>query len=239
MAPVSIPCGSGEVVHLKRRQRLKIGNTHGNQVVNTWAFATLEDYCDEDTNYFVATRFRFRYLSMCHTLSLGKLTLAKKDILGDNTGEPMLTMIEDTSGGAHDLLSAACHKDLYEEIDMDECVGNCESNLAQQLYIALDRSGFVTERGKKGFSFDGAIHSACTVIETWSPDPLSLFMNVGVAAVKGGKGGKVSPAEPTCPIGGYVVLRAETECIVIMSACPMTLYNEDEPRGAEYEVSDA
>ncbi|CAM6125685.1 unnamed protein product [Calypogeia fissa] len=185
MAPVPIPCGSGKVVHLKRRQCLKIVNTHGNQVVNTWAFAALEDYCDEDTNYFVATRFRFRYLSMCHTrTALGKLTVAKKDILRDNTREPMLTMIEDTSGGAHDLLSAACHKDQYEEIDMDECPDNCESNLAQQLHIALDRSGFVTERGKKGFSFDGAIHSACTVIETWSPDPLNLFMNVPVRAVR-------------------------------------------------------
>ncbi|CAM6128772.1 unnamed protein product [Calypogeia fissa] len=173
---------------------------------------------------------------MCHTrTALGKLSVATNDILRGNVREPMLKLIEDTSGGIHDLLFAACDAQL----GVDGYHESCADNLRKQLHEAVDLFGVVKEGGKEGFSLNGAIYSACAVMDTWIPDPLNLFMNLPVTAVEAGKGGKVSLAAPTCPIGGYVVLRAETESVVIMSACPMDLMTVYETRGAEYEILDA
>lgn len=51
----------------------------------------------------------------------------------------------------------------------------------------------------------------------WTPDPLNLFMNVEIS----GNGLRV--LEPDSKVGDYVVLRAEQDCVVFMSACPMDL----------------
>jgi uncharacterized protein YcgI (DUF1989 family) len=85
-------------------------------------------------------------------------------------------------------------------------------------------------------SLSGAITSASLATGSWTPDPLNLFMNMPVKALGDGKGGKTCLAAPSCPKGGYVVLRAEVECMVILSACPMDLKSIYETKGAEFEV---
>lgn len=64
------------------------------------------------------------------------------------------------------------------------------------------------------------------------PDPLNLFMNVAVGE------GRVRTVDPVTRAGDYVVLRAERECVVFMSACPMDIAtcNGGEPTSAEFEV---
>ena len=47
------------------------------------------------------------------------------------------------------------------------------------------------------------------------PSPLNLFMNVPVAS-----DGSLSFAEPLCEAGQSCTLRAETDLILAMSACP-------------------
>jgi hypothetical protein len=66
----------------------------------------------------------------------------------------------------------------------------------------------------------------------WTPEPLNLFMNVPVTE------GKISVEIPVCKPGDYVVLRAEVECLVVMSACPNDLMdtNGGRPGHAQYEV---
>jgi uncharacterized protein YcgI (DUF1989 family) len=66
----------------------------------------------------------------------------------------------------------------------------------------------------------------------WTPEPLNLFMNVPV------KEGRLSVQAPVCKPGDYVVLKAETECLVVMSACPNDLMdtNGGKPGNAQYEV---
>ena len=55
--------------------------------------------------------------------------------------------------------------------------------------------------------------SAVTAAAQWIHDPPNLFMNVPITTVEDGKGGEVSLPAPTCPRGGYVVLRAEVEYV--------------------------
>ena len=226
MARLPIPARSGAFAHLHPGQLLKIINTHGAQVVDTWAFAVLPNGSINEYS------FQFRYLSMCHTRSaLAKLTLSTNDTLLDNARQPMLTLVEDTSGGVHDLLFAACDSHRYEQLGVKGFHESCADNLQKQLDEALNSFRVMSN----GF-LSGAVASAGLVTDRWTPDPLNLFMNVAVKAAEDGKGGSVSLAAPSCPRGGYVVLRAEIECMVIMSACPMDLTSMYETRGAEFEV---
>jgi hypothetical protein len=66
----------------------------------------------------------------------------------------------------------------------------------------------------------------------WTPEPLNLFMNVPVTE------GRISVKGPVCKPSDYVVLRAEVECLVVMSACPNDLMdtNGGRPGHAQYEV---
>jgi uncharacterized protein len=130
----------------------------------------------------------------------------------------MLTLVDDASGGAHDLLFTACDAHRYEQLGVKGFHDNCTKNLVTQLDKTLAFSKEMSER-----NLSGAITSANLSTGSWTPDPLNLFMNVPVRAVGDGKGGKMSLATPSCPREGYVVLRAEVECMVIMSACPMDL----------------
>lgn len=66
------------------------------------------------------------------------------------------------------------------------------------------------------------------------PDPLNLFMKVDF------HGNVLQCLNPESKAGDYIVLKAEQECIIIMSACPMDLSacngGEGEPSSAKFEV---
>jgi uncharacterized protein len=73
----------------------------------------------------------------------------------------------------------------------------------------------------------------------FNPDPLNLFMNVRVAAAqeKGEEGG-LKVRRPECNEGAFVVLRAECDVLVVMSACPNDVLdtNGGKPGDAAFEV---
>ena len=118
---VTIPGGRGKAVRVSRGQHVKVINTHGQQVVDTWAFNA------DDLGEFT---------SMEHTRScLEKLIPAVGDSLFTNRRRPILTVIEDTSPGVHDTLHAACDVDRYRLLGHkgyhDNCVDNLKSALAE------------------------------------------------------------------------------------------------------------
>ena len=118
---VTIPGGCGKAVRVSRGQHVKVINTHGQQVVDTWAF-NADDLGE--------------YTSMEHTRScLEKLIPAVGDSLFTNRRQPILTVIEDTSPGVHDTLHAACDVDRYRLLGHkgyhDNCVDNLKSALAE------------------------------------------------------------------------------------------------------------
>jgi uncharacterized protein YcgI (DUF1989 family) len=83
-----------------------------------------------------------------------------------------------------------------------------------------------------------ALAFASQAAEGWLPDPLNLFVNVPVTALEEGRVGKLPLVAPTYLRGGYAVLRAEVECMVVMSACPMDLGSAGAYKnlGAEFEI---
>ncbi|HJS96917.1 MAG TPA: urea carboxylase-associated family protein, partial [Solirubrobacteraceae bacterium] len=106
-----LPARQGVAVPLRAGQRLRIVNTHGGQVVDTWALARPD---------------ASEYLSMEHTrTSLGKLMPAAGDHLYSSRRRPLLTLVEDTSPGTHDTLIAACDPERYRLLGADDGHANC------------------------------------------------------------------------------------------------------------------
>ncbi len=115
---VVIPAGSGRAIRLRAGQSARVVNTHGHQVVDTWAF------CDPDVAEF---------MSMSHTrVSLGSLFVAVGQSAVTNHRRPIVTLVEDSSPGVHDTLMAACDRYRYELLGALEHA-NCADNLAGAL----------------------------------------------------------------------------------------------------------
>ncbi len=116
---VTIPARKGKAVALAKGQRIKVINTHGEQVVDTWAFNR------HDLGEF---------MSMEHTrASLLRVIPRTGDRLYTNKRRPILTLIEDTSPGIHDTVIAACDRYRYEELGCKGHHDSCTDNLAAAL----------------------------------------------------------------------------------------------------------
>src|SRR5262249_10144774 len=154
-------------------------NTHGEQVVDTWAF--------------VADQL-VEFMSMEHTrATLLKLRPGVGDKLVTNKRRAILTLTEDTSPGVHDTLMAACDNERYGLLGCTEYHDNCTDNL----HAAMNALGV------------GAPET---------PSPLNLFMNIPWTP-----SGALSFEAPVTRPGDHVVLRAELDVIVAMSACPQDI----------------
>jgi len=106
-------------VALRAGERLRVTNTHGGQVVDTWALAA------DDVG---------EYLSMEHSrTSLTRLVPRLGDGLYSNCRRPLLTLVEDTSPGVHDTLIAACDPERYRQLGAPGSHANCAENFRSAL----------------------------------------------------------------------------------------------------------
>src|SRR3954453_3019246 len=90
---VTIPARRGKAAVISAGQTVKVINTHGEQVVDTWAFK--QDGIPQ-------------FPSCEHTRATLKRFIPRPgDALLSNHRRPILTLLEDTAGGIHDMLMAA------------------------------------------------------------------------------------------------------------------------------------
>ena len=112
---ITIPARQGKGAFVKKGQKIKVINTFGTQVVDTWAFN--------------AENLR-EFMSMEHVrVSLGHYRAGKGDALITNMRRPILKWIEDTSPGVHDTLLAACDRYRYTLLGCKTYHRNCNDNL--------------------------------------------------------------------------------------------------------------
>ena len=112
---ITIPARSGKAARLARGQSVKVINTHGEQVVDAWAFNA------EDLSEF---------MSMEHWRpTVLRIIPEVGDALVTNRRRPILTLTEDTSAGVHDTLMAACDDHRYRLLGCTEYHDNCTDNL--------------------------------------------------------------------------------------------------------------
>jgi uncharacterized protein YcgI (DUF1989 family) len=196
MAAIAIPARRGKAALVTAGQVIRIINTHGEQVVDTWAF-----------NRHDMTEF----MSMEHSrATMHRLIPCVGDKLLTNHRRPILTVLEDNSGGIHDTLMAACDRYRYQELGCTEYHDNCTDNLAQGL-------------GELGLT------------PTETPSPLNLFMNIPWTV-----DGVLSFEPPVSTPGSYIRLRAEMDLVVAFSACPQDILpingRAGKPTEAHFEV---
>jgi uncharacterized protein len=141
-----------------------------------------------------SARNRAEYLSWPHArASLGRIAPRVGDALATNRRRPILTLTEDTSPGVHDTLIAACDVFRYMTLGADGYHDNCSDNLRMAMM---------------------AIGQPVTHV----PQPFNVWMNIPV-----NPDWSVEWKPPVSKAGDAIVLRAEMDCIVAMSACPQDM----------------
>jgi uncharacterized protein len=171
-----IPARQGRAVRLAAGALIEVVNTYGSQVLDTWAFAASDPA---------------EHMSMEHTRSVNSRWKVGGDMaFVSSRRRPMLTLVEDTSPGIHDMLLCACSREIYRELGCTGWHANCEDNL----HAALHETG---------------------VSVPFTPGPLNLFMNVPI-----GPDGTLDRLPPASRPGDRVVLRADMDLWLVFSACP-------------------
>lgn len=123
--PEAIPARKGRATRLAKGQQLRLINTHGTQVVDTWAFNAAD---------------MSEFMSMEHSrVAIGGIFPKTGDAMVSNRRRPILTLMQDTSPGIHDTLIAACDRYRYEGLGAVGYHDSCTDNLHAALG-ALDLS---------------------------------------------------------------------------------------------------
>ena len=134
-----IPARRGKAAHVARGQHITVINTHEKQVVDGWAFNR------DDLSEFMSMEH-----TRAHTL---RLVPRVGDILRTNRRRPILTLVEDTLGGVHDTLIAACDRYRYAFLGVE----GHHDNYADNLMAGLAELGLKVSH---------------------VPSPFNLFMNI-------------------------------------------------------------
>jgi uncharacterized protein len=127
-----------------------------------------------------------------------------------NRRRPILYLEEDGTPGVHDMLCAACDPERYQGLGVEGWHASCRENLERAM-AALG-------------------HERIEI-----PQPINLFMNIRVEP-EGGLGWEPAPTKA----GDSVTLRAERDCLVVVSACPQDIVpiNEKNPTPIAIELLD-
>jgi len=174
-----VPAGQGRAFRIPRGEHVVIETPTGSQVGDLFAFHAAEPG---------------EYLSAGHTRAWNwRLFPAVGQPFVSNRRRPLLTLVEDTSPGVHDMLVPACDPERYRQLGAADGHASC----AQNLRAAVAEFG---------------------VRVTDPPQPVNVFMHVG-RDDDGGLELGTSLARP----GDRLVLRAEQPLIVAVSACPQDL----------------
>ncbi|MFL6605538.1 MAG: DUF1989 domain-containing protein [Steroidobacteraceae bacterium] len=129
----------------------------------------------------------------------GKIYVSTGDILWSDRSNPMMTIVADQVG-RHDFLYSACSLEMYR---IQYGVTGYHANCTDNLYAALRDLGIQPDS---------------------LPTPFNLFMNVEVVG-----GGKLVLAPPRSRPGDSIVLRAEMDLVIALSACPASTCNGGAP----------
>lgn len=119
MELTTLPARTAVVLAVNAGGAVEVVNTHGTQVVDTWAL--LRDAPEHG-------------LSMDHTRArLGRVMVREGDTLFDDRRQPVLLLARDTSPGVHDTLIPACNPGRYRELGCEGYHPNCAENYAKAL----------------------------------------------------------------------------------------------------------
>jgi uncharacterized protein YcgI (DUF1989 family) len=128
--PLTIPAGRGLAVRLAKGEAVAVINTHGTQVVDTWAF----------------TADLSAAMSMEKSrVENGRLLPRVGGAFFDDGREEILLYEEDTSPGVHDAFMAACDPMRYQRLGAAPGHRSCAGNLVEAMEAIGLRAPFVPQ----------------------------------------------------------------------------------------------
>jgi hypothetical protein len=179
MDTLRVPGGEGRAVPLGEGQCFRVIDVAGGQVGDLFAFAAADPG---------------EFASASHTrVAIRKLFPRPGDPVLTNRRRPILSVVEDTSPGRHDMLYAACDPARYASLGAAASHRSCAGNLAEAL------------RGR-GLEI------------TAVPQPLNIFMDV-----RAEPDGTLVSAPASSRPGDYIAFCAIRDCLVALSSCPMDI----------------
>jgi hypothetical protein len=154
-------------------------------------------------------------LSIQHSRNVWyRLQPRQGDQLWTQLRRPILTMVEDTSPGVHDTLFPCCDATRYVQLGVKGYHRNCADNWREAM-------------GRLGVAPPANV-----------PTALNLFMNVPVAP-----DGSFKILPPVSRAGDHVTFRAEMDCVIALSACPVDMLPlngpDCRPQDVEYQILSA
>ncbi|MFI9449868.1 DUF1989 domain-containing protein [Amycolatopsis sp. NPDC052450] len=181
MSRTQVPPGTAKAARVAAGDLVRVIDVEGGQVGDVFAFT--------DTGAELA-----EHHSAAHTRAgVDRLFPAVGESFLTGLRRPILTLVEDTSPGEHDMLIPACDPARYAALGAPGH-RSCAANLREAL-------------ADEGLGFTGP-----------TPQPINVFMRVPV-----GEGGRLSWLTASSRPGDAVTLRAELDCVVVVSACPQDL----------------
>jgi uncharacterized protein len=176
-----VPGGEGRAVRVSEGQYFRLTDVEGGQVGDLFAFAASDPA---------------EYASAEHTrVAIRKLFPRPGDPVLTNRRRPMLSVLEDTSPGRHDMLYAACDPARYALLSAGPSHRSCAANLRQAA-------------GEHGLDIPLV------------PQPLNVFMDV-----RPQEDGTIVSHPASSRPGDYIAFRAAMDCLVVLSSCPMDVVN--------------
>lgn len=172
---VEIAACTGRGAMLATGARIAVVDVEGQQIGDLFAFGAHD---------------ALEYMSPAHTrAALARINVSVGDQLVSNRRRPMLTVIEDTSPGNHDLLFPPCDLRRYRALGVRRWHPSCEEN-------------FRRGAAELGFEFEDA------------PHPLNVFQNTPVLP-----DGRIEVRPAASGPGERLVLRAEFDQVIVLAAC--------------------
>jgi uncharacterized protein YcgI (DUF1989 family) len=139
----------------------------------------------------------------------------KGDQLWTQLRRPILTLTGDTSPGVHDTIFPGCDATRYNQLGVKGYHRNCADNWREAMaQLGIDPAKLTV------------------------PTALNLFMNVPVAA-----DGTFKILPPVSRPGDTVTFKAEMDCLIALSACPVDMLPlngpDCKPQDVEYRIAAA
>lgn len=176
---IDIPGYEGRAIRIGRNISFRVIDMEGCQIADMFVISA-----DDNNEVF----------SPALTRQVGfRLTAKPGDMLYSNLRRPMLTFLDDTSAGQHDMSFAPCDPEFYVALGADSSHPNCRDNF----YKAIDEMG---------------------IRFTPPPDPFNLFQNTVPKS-----DGDFSCGQTLSKAGDYVEFRTEMDVIVVVTACSVDL----------------
>jgi uncharacterized protein len=174
-----VPAREGRAVLVASGQRVRVVDLEGAQVGDVFAFAR-NDFSEHH--------------SASHTRAqIDRLFPKVGEQFFTNRRHPILTLVEDTSAGRHDMLIAACDPERYASLGVAGWHASCAENLRATL-------------------------AAFTADPPVVPQPINVFMRIPVD-----EHDDLSWLPAVSSAGDSITFRAEMDCVVVVSSCPQDI----------------